>query len=239
MGNLDELYEKYLKHPYWIFDKDFEKQLYAKFNVKATIANTARKAIGMGLVNAFPIAAINSALVYGVNRLIDYAEDKQSEYIVRLYLVVTLNFELNDSKNDVVSIIEKVGFDLLGMSTLRYLEKAEDIKSTYNEYITGKVKNRILAYMFNASMIFDLWNNENFKNVWDNYTSFQGLSGLKNIEAPSKTKHIIERTKCLTDYEFGRFKEMLNYRSKFIDSIRDEYTLLDKEISYIIVKDLH
>ena len=259
MGNIDELYETYLKNPYWIFDSDFEKQYYAKFNVKATLLNSATKVLDIGFTNAFPIAFINSTLVYGVNRLIDYAEDEHSKYIVRLYLVATLSFEANGNKSDVVSIIEKVGFDLLGMSALRYLEKAEGIKSTIFEdllgkhtaylerqdkYITGKVKNRILAYMFNVSMIFNLWNNEKFKKLWDNYTSFEWLSRLKSIEVPSKSKHIIRQIRCLTDYESGRFRETLNKRYQFRDSIRDEYASLGtdeiyKELAQNIVNDLY
>jgi len=245
--SLDELRETYLEKPYWVFDGDFEKQYYAKINAKSMLSV------------ALPVSIINGMLVYGANRLLDYVEDKHSENIVRVYLIATCLFALygGASGGGAVGIIEKVGFDLLGMSMLRYSKRAEGIKSTIFEdlmsdndaymerrdkYVTGKAKNRILAYMINASIIFGLGDDEKFKNLWNKYTTFERLPGLKRIEPPLKSKYIIKKIGCLTDYESGRFGETLDKCYQFRDSIREEYSLRGhgesyKELAQLIVGD--
>jgi len=243
-----ERLERCLKKPYWVFDKDFKKQYYARFNVKLTMTEAAKK-MYLGPLVALPVAIFDGVAIYGKDRLVDWAEDRRSEYIVGRYLIATVGFAHNARNNDgkidnidIISIIEKVGFDLLAMSALRYSKNAEYIEATILEtlfgskaylerrdrYITGKVKNRIIAYMFNVSMIFDFENDEKlkFKSLWDNYTSFESAAGLNGIEAPSQLKHIIKRIRCLTDYESGRFGETLDKRHQFKNSIRDGYALL-------------
>lgn len=241
-------YKYIINHPYWIYKKDAieirQKLSYTSHNdiplesVKDFIQSTIKLDVG-GMTNTIATEVINALLLYGVHTYLRHIENQNSEYIVQLYLMCVVG--CLESDGTLMDLIDETASDLLGMSSLKFSRIAEEkihattleiFRGFFNEdeptkyysrrgdFIFANVRNRMVAFLTNISIIYNLSENKEFQNLIKRY-DFKSFYDLKEIQTSYHSADWLKIEK-LTDIS-GR-------KRGYVDCIRKKYDKIFSDI---------